>query len=121
MRLILTTIILTMLAQPAWAKKVYYCETTAFAQVTQENEVLDIRSYRFKMAVSEDEVKISGGEGKLDFSFDYVKLNLDGVGFLAVRYMFDFPWTLASFRPPRLEVMDLGENLSSFTAHCEDF
>ena len=120
MRLILTTIILTMLAQQAWAQKVYYCETTAFAQVTKENEVLDVRSYRFKMAVLENEVKISGAEF-FNFTFDEVQFLTVSDSFMAVDHRFSFPFTLASFTPPRLKVMDFGENLSSFTAHCENF
>ena len=110
-----------MLAQPVWAQKVYYCETTAFAQITEENEVLDIRSYRFKMAVSEDEVKISGREGVLNYSFGDVKMKADGEGFLAVDYFLDFPFTIGSFTPPQLRVMDFDLILSSFSAHCEDF
>lgn len=119
MRLLLTTIILTMLAQPVWAQKVYYCETTAFTQISEEDKVTNVRSYRFKMAVLEDRVKISGADF-YDFTFDEVKF-LSTPEFLAVDYMFDFPWTIASFKPPRLKVMDLGDTLSSFTAHCEDF
>ena len=119
MRLLLTTIILTMLAQPVWAQKVYYCETTAFAQITKENEVLDVRSYRFKMAVLENEVKISGSA--FNFTFDEVQFLTIPGSFMAVDYMFKFPFTLASFTPPRLKVIDFQDILSSFTAHCEDF
>ena len=120
MRLFLTTIILTMLAQPVWAQKVYYCETTAFAQITEENEVLDVQSYRFKMAVLEDTVKISGADF-YDYTFNEVQLLSNPYAFLAERRMFSFPWTIASFSPPRLKIMDLGDTISSFTAHCEDF
>jgi len=125
MRLLLITIILTMLSQPVWAKKVYYCETTAFAQVTDENEVLEARSYRFKMAVSANEVKISGGE-LLSFSFDEVIFADDGAGFVAVYHfkyldqLKTFPVTIAAFSPPQLKVMDFNDTLSAFHAHCED-
>ena len=125
MRLILTTIILTMLAQPVWAKKVYYCETTAFAQVTEENEVLEARSYRFKMAVSANEVKISGAEF-FSVSFDEVLFADDGAAFAAVYHfkyldqLKTFPVTIAAFSPPQLKVMDFNDTLSAFHAHCED-
>ena len=120
MRLFLTTIILTMLAQPVWAQKVYYCETTAFAQVTQENEIADVRPYRFKMAVSENVVKISGADF-FSIYFDEVKVTGQG-SFFAIAYTRSFPLTLASFRPPNLQVTDLADTqLSAFNAHCEDF
>ena len=114
-----------MLSQPVWAKKVYYCETTAFAQVTDENEVLEARSYRFKMAVSANEVKISGGE-LLSFSFDEVIFADDGASFVAVYHfkyldqLKTFPVTIAAFSPPQLKVMDFNDTLSAFHAHCED-
>ena len=125
MRLILTTIILTMLAQPVWAKNVYYCETTAFAQVTEENEVLEARSYRFKMAVSANEVKISGAEF-FSVSFDEVIFTDVSAGFVAVYHfkyldqLKTFPVTIAAFSPPQLKVMDFNDTLSAFHAHCED-
>jgi len=130
MRLILTTIILTLLAQPVWAQKVYYCETTAFAQVTEENEVLKARSYRFKMAVSANEVKISGAEF-FSFPFDEVLFDEvlfadDGAAFAAVYHfkyldqLKTFPVTIAAFSPPQLKVMDFNDTLSAFHAHCED-
>ena len=76
MRLILTTIILTLLAQPVWALTVYYCETITFDQVTEE-KVLITKPYRFKMAVEADEVKIQGTDFT-DFNFDRVSLTSDG-------------------------------------------
>ena len=77
MRLILTTIILTLLAQPVWALTVYYRETITFGQVTEEN-VLIIKPYRFKMAVEADEVK-NRGTDFTDFNFDRVSLTSNEV------------------------------------------
>ena len=122
MRLLLTTIILTMLAQPVWAETVYYCETTAFAQVTADNRVLNIRPHRFKMAVSADELKIVGSDPSfLDLTFHKVKFNRDGIGFIAVDYAWGWAWAIAQFNPPQFRLTDLGVSIRSYNAHCEDF
>ena len=60
MRLLVSTILLTMLAQPVWAKTVHYCETTALAQITDQERVATIKPHRFKMAVSDGSVVIRG-------------------------------------------------------------
>ena len=118
MRLLLTAIILTMLAQPVWAHKVYYCETKAITQVTIY-EVMDIHPVRFKMAVSSEAVKISG-EGNFDFKFDEV--DMTGWGFFAAEYWRDRPISLAEFYPPRLKVsVNKPGAILAFFAHCEDF
>ena len=120
MRLILTTIILTMLAQPVWAQKVYYCETTAFAQVSSENEVADIRPYRFKMAVSANSVEFSSADF-MDFRFDEVQIRADGNGFFAAENLYGLPVSIGEFDPPQLKVTLMRVTMSAFNAHCEDF
>ena len=56
MRLILTTIILTMLAQPVWAQTVYYCSMNVVAKIDSE-EIITYKNERFKMSVSAEEIK----------------------------------------------------------------
>lgn len=123
MRLILTTSILTMLAQPVWALTVYYSETITFGQVTDEN-VLIIRPYRFKIAASADEVKIRGTDF-MDFNFHKVSLTSDGA-FNAVNHLLpktqDFAVAIGFFSPPMLRVTTIREELiESFFAHCKHF
>ena len=119
MRLLVSTILLTLLAQQVWAQKVYYCETTAFAQVTFENEVLDIRPYRFKMAVSANSVEFS--RDFMDFRFDEVEIKMDGKGFFAGENLYGLPISIGEFDPPKLKVTLMRDTISAFNAHCEDF
>ena len=119
MRFILTTIILTMLAQPVWAKTVYHCETVAFASITEENSVDEIRSYRSKMAVLPEKVLFSG-EDFLVFGFDDLRMSNDG-GFHGKQHFAGDVIAIGNFSPPNLKVLLLRKSLLSFRAHCENF
>ena len=77
MRLLVTTLILTMLAQPVWAgavfggngKTVYFCETiAASAGYSSWVRDLDDKSYRFKMAVGSEGVDVLGKKCTKSFS-----------------------------------------------------
>ena len=59
MRLIFTSIILALLAQPTWAQTVYYCVTTNSVNVTYDG-VKSHKEERFKMAVDEQQVQFVG-------------------------------------------------------------
>ena len=119
-RLLLTTIILTMLAQPVWAKTVYYCDTTAFAQISIHNEVRNVRSYRFKMSVSPESIEFSSDEF-MDFRFDEVLIKTDGKGFFAAENLYELPISIGEFDPPQLRVTLMRGTISAFNAHCEAF
>ncbi len=122
MRLVIITAILGMLTQPAWAENVYYCETTALAQITDEERVATIRPHRFKMAVSEGSVVIRGKDFH-DIDFDKVENHLGG-GFIAQRNRsIGFANALGTFLPPKLTVtlFTFGPSITSFKADCEKF
>ena len=121
MRTLLTTIILTMLAQPVWAKTVYYCETLAFSQITNDDKVQNLRPYRFKMAVTSDSVEFSGDDFIPDLEFNVVRSFGEG-SFLGGAVWADVPVASGDFAPPRLTVTaNMHDTPFSFTAHCEDF
>ena len=61
MRLFLTTIVLVLLAQPAWAAEVYYCAMTSHATV-RANEIEKHTLERFKVAVDVDQITFKGGK-----------------------------------------------------------
>ena len=120
MRLLLTTILLTLLAQPAFAKTVYYCETFGFAQVTDDGEVLDIRPYRFKMAVSRNRVEIRSK----DFGDWYLlepEFAADNKRFRVVQDSLHGGYVAARFKPPELRLVFLNDPLAAVIAQCDDF
>jgi hypothetical protein len=120
MRLLLTTIILTMLAQPVWAQTVYYCVMTEFSRISADN--LEAKEpQRFKMSVDLKEVKFAGGylNGvSLDVTHNFVSDS----GLLAKA---DTPWStniIATFKPPNLYLSSIFiDAVDSFHATCEKF
>lgn len=120
MRLILTAIILTMLAQPVWAETVYYCFMKNFVSIEDETPA-HYQKERFLMAVTEKEVvfKSEGyltGSVSLNF-YDDVDGSFSGVKFDPAHRVISI-----SFRAPnfRLSVVDPNEVLS-LHATCDIF
>jgi len=120
-RLLLTTIILTLLVQPVWAKTVYFCETLGFAQISLDNEVLNLRPYRFKMAVTSETVEFSGDDFLPELKFNKVTILEDGEFFAGTDWG-GMPVASGKFSPPKLKVaISMYDTPMAFTAHCEDF
>ena len=73
MRFLLNTIILTLLAQPAWAETVYYC--TSDTPVTMKEDLINKHNQeRFKMMVDNQRLKLIGGSVSrkvLDFEMEF--------------------------------------------------
>ena len=95
------------------------CETVAFAEVSEENEVNEIQPYRFKMAVTPEKVFFSGKDFPV-FAFDDVKMGDDG-GFAGAQNLFGETITIGEFSPPNLKVLMMRKSLLSFRAYCETF
>ena len=119
-RLLLTTIILTLLAQPAFAKTVYYCETFGLTQVKDDGEVLNFRPYRFKMAVSAERVEIRGKDFG-EYYFYEPQVSADKKGVHAIQSGFFGSMYAMRFDPPELRLVSLDFPLTAFIAHCDDF
>ena len=83
MRTLFAVVFALLIAQPALAKTVYFCETTAFAEVTSDDFVNDVKPYRFKMAVSSDVVELSGANFIPDLSFNVIRFGTRPESFIA--------------------------------------
>ena len=120
MRLILTTIILTMLAQPVWAQTVYYCSINVVAKIDSE-EMITYKNERFKMSVSAEEIKFES-KGYL-LRKKVLKPNFFGgdTYFTAQDSTVDGR-ILAQFYAPNFSYSRVDANeVISFTATCEKF
>ena len=60
MRTLLTTILLSMLHQPALADLVYYCETIQAKEITRSGVQMR-KLHNFKFVLTDKEVKFRGG------------------------------------------------------------
>ena len=125
MRLILTTIILTMLAQPVWAQTVFFCVMTEFASVSDSGTKRFVPE-RFKMSVDQKNVKFGSG-GYLDnaamevtryFSYNssfYAKTVIGGSDN-------GVPLAIAKYEPPNFYFSSvMTDVIDSFHATCDKF
>ena len=91
MRLILTTSILTLLAQPAWAQTVYYCSMTNLVEI--DRQISRYQPERFKMSVTEEYVHFGSG-GYLDGGFMHVREKSRMVAFALKKDRSGHQWRL---------------------------
>ena len=97
MRLILTTSILTLLAQPVWAQTVYYCSMKNLVEI--DRQISRYQPERFKMSVTEEYVHFGSG-GYLDGGFMHVREKKQDGGFRAEKRPLETPMAVALFEPP---------------------
>lgn len=118
MRLILTTSILTLLAQPAWAQTVYYCSMTNLVEI--DRQISRYQPERFKMSVTEEYVHFGSG-GYLDGGFMHVREKKQDGGFRAEKRPLGTPMAVALFEPPDFYYSYLAISAVSFHATCDRF
>ena len=120
MRLTLTTIILTMLAQPVWAQTVYYCVMTSFAAI-KDGRVEEYKPQRFKMAVTKDEAVFKNDGFLDDFSIAHKAYDPYDGSFVGI-FQKNFVVISMIFQPPdiRFSIIDSNE-VAVLHAECDTF
>lgn len=121
MRLLLTTIILTMLAPPVWAQTVYYCVMTEFSTISADG-LEQYKPERFKMSVDPKQVKFANS-GYLRGASLEVTHYFDGDSSFNAKADSVFATiTIASFEPPNLFFSAVfNDGVDSFHATCDIF
>ena len=128
MRLILTTIILAMLAQPVWAQTVFYCTITNLAEIDR-NAITRLPSGRFTMSVDETKVSFASSDGypMTEFLnlkvFDVVTTTWFGAVTMKLDHYEDgSPIAIVKFNSPDLYFTYVDFlDVFSFHASCEKF
>ena len=124
MRLLLTTIILTMLAQPAWAQTVYYCLMLNVAQM-DTGVVSEYRTQKFSFSLTDEKV-IFGSGGYFDgLILEVDMIYEDRSGFVAHRpdlFGVDYTTTVATLEDGQFNYADILENkITVIHATCDKF
>ena len=121
-RLFLTTIILTLLAQPAFAELIFYCETTDGGEITSDGFEKK-NNQNFNFVVTKGAVNFGEGGFASKLTLKTTLLNLETGAFAADARMDaspDTPLFVAKFAPPHLFFATVSFRLvQAFHATCD--
>jgi hypothetical protein len=120
MRFILTTIILTMLAQPVWAQSVYYCVMTNLYSI-EGAKLKEYEPERFIMMVGKKQVNFSKGYMSA-IVLEVVTAYQDSSFSAKFDLAEGTPYAIARYEPPHFRYSVVSsKDIVSVQATCEEF
>jgi len=121
MRLILTAIILTMLAQSATAEDVYYCTTSALVGIDENNQPVNFNPERFKMLVTNKKVKFGSGSMLESIELEISDKLDNGTFWANDKFAGKVVTAMAEFGSNRLDFALIRATIVSLRANCDKF